>query len=371
MIDGFAVRVPMVDVTAIGAGGGSIARLDAAGALRVGPQSAGSAPGPACYGRGGAAPTVTDASLVLGYLNPDNFAGGALRLDPDRARRAIDSAIARPLGMSVERAALGIHRVVNTQMGEAMRLVSIGRGIDPRGYTLLPLGGAGPVHATALAGELGIARILVPPHPGVLSAAGLLRAPVEHEVSAAYPRKLADARWPELAEALARLDETCAGLMRAEGIAPGEAAVGHAADVCYVGQGYHLDIPLKDGDPDPLGRLYRDFLAAHDRIYGHATEAPARIVNLRAVHRFAVAPVELAARPPPAAAAATRTRPILTDASVGFETATVYDRTGLAPGAVFDGPAVIEQIDTTTVVARGWRCGTDGSGGLIVRPILA
>src|SRR5262249_11638755 len=206
--------------------------------------------------------TVPDASVILGYINPDYFAGGALRLEPKLARQAVTERIAARLGMAVERAALGIHRVVNAQMAEAMRLVSIGRGIDPRGYTLVPLGGAGPLHAAALAAELGIARILVPPHPGVLSAAGLLAAPVEHELSAAFPRALADADWAELAVALAELDAGCAAVMAGEGVPAGAASVRHFADVCYIGQGYHLEISLLDGDPpgepDPLGALYRD-----------------------------------------------------------------------------------------------------------------
>lgn len=215
VIDGYTVRVPMVDVTAIGARGGSIAVLDDAGALRVGPQSAGSEPGPACYGRGGAEPTVTDASLVLGYLDPDYFAGGMLRLDRERARGVIAPLAAR-MGVGVETAVLGIHRVVNAQMAEAMRLVSIGRVIDPRGYTLLPLGGAGPIHAAALAAELAICRIIVPPHPGVLSAAGLLCAPIEHELSAAFPRPLAGADWGETETTLAGLDQSCVRLMQGE-----------------------------------------------------------------------------------------------------------------------------------------------------------
>ena len=219
VIDGYTVRVPMVDVTAIGAGGGSIARIDDAGSLRVGPQSAGSDPGPACYGRGGAHATVTDASLVLGYLDPFYFAGGTLRLDPERARASIAPLAAR-MGVPVETAALGIHRVVNAQMAEAMRLVSIGRGIDPRFYTLVPLGGAGPLHAVALAAELGISRILVPPHPGVLSAAGLLAAPIEHELSAAFPRALAGLDPREVGAALGPLDGACARLMR-RGRGPG------------------------------------------------------------------------------------------------------------------------------------------------------
>ena len=375
VIDGYTIRVPMVDVTAIGAGGGSIARLDDAGALRVGPQSAGSEPGPACYGRGGGEPTVTDASLVLGYLDPDYFAGGTLRLDVERARRALAPLAAR-MGVSVETAALGIHRVVNAQMAEAMRLVSIGRGIDPRGYTLLPLGGAGPVHAAALAAELGIRRIVVPPHPGVLSAAGLLAAPVEHELSTAFPRPLAEATWPEVQQALAALDAGCARLMAGEAGASGAGEVRHLADICYIGQGYHLEILLRpgrlDGDADALAALYRDFLAAHDRIYGYAAPAPARIVNLRAVHRVA-APVPPAPRPPAGAdrsgeRSAARRRQVLVDPASGPELAEIYRRTELAAGTSGAGPAVIEQPDTTVLVPSGWRWHVADAAALILEP---
>ncbi|HWD58689.1 MAG TPA: hydantoinase/oxoprolinase family protein, partial [Stellaceae bacterium] len=371
VIDGYTVRVPMVDVTAIGAGGGSIALIDDAGALRVGPQSAGSEPGPACYGRGGSAATVTDASLVLGYLDADYFAGGTLRLDPARARAAIEPIAAR-LGCGVETAALGIHRVVNAQMAEAMRLVSIGRGIDPRGYALLPLGGAGPIHAAALAAELGMSRIVVPPHPGVLSAAGLLAAPVEHELSAAFGRALADTSPADIAAALAPLDAACTRLMAGEGTALGPAQLRHFADVCYIGQGYHLEIPLRDagaGEPDLLAALYRDFLAAHDRVYGYAAKSPARIVNLRTVHRVPMtAPAVSAlrqgtARPP-------RDRRVLIDPARGIETAAVHDRAALAPGAEFAGPAIVEQPDTTTLVPSGWRCQVDAAGNLLLEPVV-
>ena len=366
VIDGYTVRVPMVDVTAIGAGGGSIAVLDDAGALRVGPQSAGSEPGPACYGRGGAEPTVTDASLVLGYLDPDYFAGGMLRLDHERARGVIAPLAAR-MGVGVETAALGIHRVVNAQMAEAMRLVSIGRGIDPRGYTLLPLGGAGPIHAAALAAELGICRIIVPPHPGVLSAAGLLCAPIEHELSAAFPRPLAGADWGETETTLAGLDQGCMQLMQGERVAADGVQIHHFADVCYIGQGYHLEIPLAEHDPEPLATLYRDFLAAHDRIYGHATEAPARIVSLRAVHRVTMAPPMLAAPAVPSARPRRRRR-VLIDAACGFQTAVIVDRASLAPGAEIAGPAIVEQPDATTLVPTGWRCRAQSAGNLLLEP---
>jgi len=372
VIDGYTVRVPMVDVTAIGAGGGSIAVLDDAGALRVGPRSAGSEPGPACYGRGGDAATVTDASLVLGYLDPDYFAGGTLRLDPERARQAIAATVADKMGVSIETAALGIHRVVNAQMAEAMRLVSIGRGIDPRGYALLPLGGAGPIHAAALAAELGISRIIVPPHPGVLSASGLLRAPIEHEVSAAFPRALAEAEWTQVAAALAELDAACARLMQGERVAADAVTVRHFADLCYIGQGYHLEIPLRANEPEPLAALYRDFLAAHDRVYGYAAASPARFVNLRAVHRVA-SPAPTTAPPalaPPPGGRPDRSRRVLIDPALGFETAIVLDRLRLAPGYQFVGPAIVEQLDTTTLVPGNWRGRVESGGNLLLEPAL-
>jgi N-methylhydantoinase A/oxoprolinase/acetone carboxylase beta subunit len=366
-IGGYPVRVGMVDVNAIGAGGGSIAWLDSAGGLRVGPHSAGSEPGPACYGRGGAQATVTDASLVLGYLDPGYFAGGTLKLDPARAREVIGDTIARPLGLGVEQAALGIHRVVNAQMAEGIRLVSIRQGHDPRRFTLLPLGGAGPLHATQLARELGLSRILVPRYPGVLSAAGLLAAPVEHELSQAFARPLAGLAMAEVAAVLAGLDRACADLMaheRLDGLAP---RVGYFADVCYIGQAYHLEVPLDPAAPDALARLHRDFVAAHDRVYGHATEAPARLVNLRSVHQALAGP-ELDDGPwrPSGRPALKGRRPILLAEPASPVAATIWDRAALAPGDTVEGPAVIEQDDTTTLVEPGWRARVDGHGNLVM-----
>jgi len=206
----------------------------------------------------------------------------------------------------------------------------------------------------------------VPPHPGVLSAAGLLGAPVEHEVSSAYPQPFATASWPDVAANLSKLDGRCASLMQQEGIAPGAAEIRYFADICYIGQGYHLGIPLHDTDPDPVGRLYRDFLAAHDRVYGHATEAPARFVNLRSVHR-----VKIAGPVPASSAEAPHTaikghRPVLIDTTAGFETATVYDRSALSPGMELSGPAIVEQADTTVVLPRDWRCSVAQTGILIL-----
>jgi N-methylhydantoinase A len=366
MLDGYAVRVPMVDVNAIGAGGGSIAWLDGAKSLRVGPASAGSEPGPACYDRGGELPTVTDASIVLGYIDPDYFAGGSLRLKPELARRAIEQKIALPLGMSVEQAALGIHRVVNANMAEGIRFVSVKRGIDPRRFGLVPLGGGGPVHAVALARELGIRRIIVPRHPGVLSASGLLAAPIEHEAATAFHDALDKVGKEHLAREFAALDRQCAELMRSEGVAAAAVEIQYYADVCYIGQSYHLEIPLTL-DSDTVARVKRDFYAAHDRIYGHSAEGPVQFVNLRAVHQAPAAASALNGGYVAAAGEARKAaRRILTEKSAGFVEAQVYERSRIKPGTTFYGPAIVEQADTTTVVEPGWRAEVDAGGNLII-----
>jgi N-methylhydantoinase A len=367
-IDGFTVRVPMVDVTAIGSGGGSIAWLDTAGLLRVGPESAGADPGPACYARGGERPTVTDASVVLGTIDATAFAGGTMRLDPARARQAISRHIAVPLGISVEQAALGIHRVLNAQMAEAIRLVSIGRGIDPRGYALIPLGGAGPMHATALAEDLGMGVIVVPPHPGVLAAAGLLGAPVEHEVSAAFPRPLDDVSLVDVRQALQPLDSQCADLMRQEAETGGRVEISHFADVCYIGQSHHLQVPLDATKADALLRVYRDFQATHNRIYGHHTDSPARIVNLRSVHSIASTRVEAhsAVSPTPSNRDPGH-RPIWVRQARAPVEAAIWQRDLLAPGTTIPGPAIIEQADTTTLVEPGWTARATNRALLIER----
>ncbi|MBM3572329.1 MAG: hydantoinase/oxoprolinase family protein [Alphaproteobacteria bacterium] len=366
VIDGFPVRVAMVDVNSIGAGGGSIAWLDRAGGLRVGPHSAGSEPGPACYGRGGNEPTVTDASIVLGYVNPNYFAGGSLKLDPERAR-AVIAKLAQPLGLTVEQAALGIHRVLNAQMAEGIRLVSIRQGLDPRQYALLPLGGGGPVHATALARELSIGRIVVPRYPGVLSAAGLLAAPVEHEVSAAFARPLQAPSAPELRVELAKLDRQCDALMAAETIERSTVTIHYFADVCYIGQAYSLEIPLHLDGAEPLARLYDDFLKVHDRVYGHATPSPARIVNIRTIHRAGGMEVLDDAEAGRGGAQPQKgTRRILVAGQRDFIDAAVYDREATAPGYAFRGPAIVEQQDTTTLVEPGWLGIIDRVGNLIL-----
>ena len=367
VIDNFPVRVPMVDVNTFGAGGGSIAWLDEGGGLRVGPQSAGAEPGPACYGRGGGEATVTDASLVLGYINPDYFAGGSVQLQPELAREVIARKVAEPLSLTVEQAALGIHRVLNTQISEGIRLVSVRQGLDPRDFALIALGGAGPLHATALASDLSISTIIVPQHPGVLSAAGLLAAQTEHELSAAFPRMMEGLAVSDIRETLEALDRRCAALMETERVASADVDISYFADMCYVGQGYHLEIPLDLAAADPIARLYEDFLEVHDRVFGHSTRSPARIVNLRSVHRAGSPLAAVDAPAPPATGEARKgARSILLPETERATEAAIYERALLADADEIDGPAIIEQHDTTTLIEPGWRGRMDGCGNLVI-----
>ncbi|MDR4126872.1 hydantoinase/oxoprolinase family protein [Yanghanlia caeni] len=365
VIDGYPLRVPMVDVNSIGSGGGSIAWVDAAGGLRVGPESAGSEPGPACYGRGGERPTVTDASVVLGYIDPANFSGGALTLNPDLARKAIGT-LAKELGMSIEETALGIHRIVNAQMAEGIRLVSIRQGLDPRQFAMMPLGGGGALHITPLARDLGITRVVVPPYPGVLAAAGLLAAPVEHEAATAYGQDVETLDIDHMNGVLGTLDAECSALMAAEDVDPTTTRIHHFADICYTGQGYTLSVELKKTG-DVIGSMYEDFIEIHRRVYGYATRSPARIVNLRAVHQaggsetidsseFSVKEGEL--KP--------GKRMIRVSTVNGEIEAAIYQRETLPAGAEFEGPAIVEQVDTTTLIEPGWHARVDEKGNLIL-----
>jgi N-methylhydantoinase A len=365
-IEGYPVRVSMVDVNTIGAGGGSLAWIDGAGGLRVGPASAGSEPGPACYGRGGTQATVTDASVVLGYLDPASFAGGSMRLHADKALSTIRDTVATPLGLSPEEAALGIHRVINSHMAEGIRLVSIRQGHDPRRFALLPLGGAGPLHACPLAEDLGMTQIVVPRHPGVLSAAGLLAAPIEHEAAAAFPFAMAEASLERMRATIATIDRACAERMAAESIGAAPVTIRRFADVCYVGQAYTLEIEFHPDASDPIERLKADFYAAHDRIYGYAPQVPVKLVNLRSVHSVAgLAGIDDGAWEPTSDPIEKRSVIIRVGDGRTVE-AKVLDRMAMPAGFAFEGPAIIEQPDTTTLVTPGWRGRIDDAGIMIL-----
>jgi N-methylhydantoinase A len=366
----YPVRTPMVDVNTIGAGGGSIAWIDAAGGLRVGPRSAGAEPGPACYARGGDEATVTDASLVLGYLNPTRFAGGAMKLDVTAAERAL-TAIGRRLGVDAVAAAAGIHRVVNARMADQIRLVTIKRGYDPRQFALVVLGGAGPVHGAALAAEMGMAEVLVPEAPGVLAAFGLLAAAIEHHHARTLQARTDGADLAAINRCLAELDAAGRGRMREEGVPAQEVNVAYAADMRYVGQAYELEVALTAPvTPDRVPEIVAAFHAVHERVYGYArAQQPVEFVNFRAVHTFPL--------PRPVLTPATRDGS-LQAALIGerrayfdrFVSTAIYERARLPLGARLAGPAIVEQPDTTTVIPPGVAALVDDAGNLRLRRAL-
>jgi N-methylhydantoinase A len=363
----YPLRLPMVDVETVGAGGGSIAQVDPSGSLRVGPRSAGADPGPAAYGRGGVEATVTDASLVLGYLNPTGLAGGRLPLSLQLAERAIAGRVAGPLGLGVDEAAAGVHRVINAVMADALRLVSVRRGHDPRRFALVALGGAGPVHAGRLAAELGIPLAIVPAAPGVLSALGLLVADVDHQEWTSLRSRLDGLEPVRLSDVLARLEAVCAERMRRDGIAPEAVRVSRVAELRYVGQSYELQVPLPEG---PTGAATVDacaerFHAVHRAVYGQSDPGGAvELVSLRVQHRAALASPERLLVPSGDGTAPTERAAYFPE--LGRVPTPVWSRSALTVGQRLPGPAIVEQPDTTTVVYPGQTLRVDASGSLLI-----
>ena len=366
----YPLNVPMVDVRTIGAGGSSIAQVDAGGGLRVGPDSAGAEPGPACYGRGGALPTVTDASFVLGYLNPATFAGG-IDIDIDKAAAALHRHLAAPLGLSLVEAALGVHAIVNANMADALRLVSIRRGHDPRDFVLLPFGGAGPLNAGRVAEACGMKRILVPPTPGVLSALGLMLAPTRHEAMASYDVPAASARVADMAAILAGLDRECRRRMRVDGVDPAACSTEYFAEMRYVGQSHELEVALGGAVHEGLAAAAEAaFHQVHGQTYNHSDAAvPTEFVALRAVHQCPppesrlLEPQEAdAAAPPPQPSF----RPACLSAAAGHRDIPVYQREALPVGFQFPGPAIVEQADTTTLIYPGHWARVDSFANILV-----
>ena len=364
----YPLNVPMIDVRTIGAGGSSIAYVDEGGALKVGPESAGADPGPACYGRGGTEPTVTDASFVLGYLNTKTFAGG-LEIDVDKSREAIQKKIADPLGMSLTEAALGIHAIVNSNMAQTLRLVSIKRGHDPRDFVLIPFGGAGPLNAGRLAEDASIKRVLIPPTPGVLSAMGLMLTPIQHEAMASYETASADASVKEILDIFEPLDASCRRKMENDQVDPATTEVEYLAEMRYIGQAHELEVVIGESiDEDTISTAIAGFHGAHQRAYSHSDpEAPTEFVTLRTVHRKR--PDEeslLQTRESVANTPEPQYRQACLDAEVGYEDVPVYTRKALPAGFEFSGPAIIEQSDTTTLIYRNHHARVDKQGNIIV-----
>jgi len=358
-VAGVPLRTPAVDVETVGAGGGSVAWTDAGGALRVGPESAGADPGPACYGNGGTEPTVTDAAVVLGYIGPDASLGGGLGLDFDAARDALaDLAAAADIGDAgrgdaadpATAAARGVGRVANATMARAIRSVTVERGRDPREFDLVAFGGAGPMHAAALADRLGIGRVLVPGAAGVLSAYGLLAADETHDAARTVRLGLSNATAGDLAAAFDALEARALD----DASSPDAARIERAADCRYAGQRFEVTVSADpedaDGSVDPATLASR-FGDAHERAYGHRLDAAVEAVTLRVT---ATVPVEAPTVAREGAADAARGSRTVTFPRTGAAAATVFDRDALAPDADVTGPAVLAGAESTTVVPPGW-----------------
>ena len=378
-VNHYALALPSMEIKTIGAGGGSIAWIDDGGLLRMGPQSAGAAPGPACYGLGGAEPTCTDANLVLGYLSPAFFAGGRMRLDAEAAQRAIRERIAGPLGMDVVDAASGMYQVINVNMAAAIREISVQKGYDPREFPLLCAGGAGPIHGASIAAELGIRRIVVPRDSSIFCAAGMLRTDLKRDYvrSVAQPLPQVDGpagRDDRIGELAALLEAQARAALDAEGFSRSRQRLRFSLDLRYLGQ-YHevnVGVPaklLKEGAWDGIRRLFH---RQHDRMYGYSLADDGTVVEILNLRLAAIgvtvkpAPERQARVAASAARALKGERPAYQPDRKAFRTVSVFDGDRLRHGHRVAGPAIIESVNTTIVVPGGYLAEYDEQGNCLL-----
>jgi len=362
---GYTLKVPAIDLAEVGAGGGSHVWIDAAGALQVGPESAGASPGPVCYDAGGEIPTVTDANLLLGYLNPEYLVGGAVRLSLDKARRVFEERIARTLGMGLERAAHGAHLIAASNMIRAIKAVSTERGRDARDFALFAFGGNGPVFACGMAAALGIRRIVVPPSAGLFSSFGLLYADVEHHYSRTLRRLLRGSDRREIEQPWDALAKQALDQLAAEGFTGGKAKIRRSAALHYHGQTYELTVPLPDGPLD-FAWLEEAFGREHEKTYGHRAgpDEPVELVSIQVVGHGVregpsvperVRPSRPEPQPPPA-------RRAYFGADIGWIETAVIRRSDLSKPR--GGPLIIEEYDSTCVIPPGARAELDAGGNI-------
>lgn len=369
---GYPIRTPVIDLVEIGAGGGSIAWVDPGGVLRVGPRSAGADPGPACYGQGGTEPTVTDANLVLGRLNPGYLLGGDLKLNSERAHAAIEQRIAQPLALDVVRAAHSIVEIANVAMINALRLVSVQRGHDPRDFALTAFGGAGPLHANRLAQEMNIPVTVIPTSPGTASALGLLVTDITYDYATTLIERVDRLQPAAVANVFANLRRQGAEALAAAGVASSDMAFVRQVDLRYVGQSYELTLAYPDGEAtgDSLGNLLQEFHAEHDRVYGHSVAGePVETVNLRLTALGTIVKPPLLAKDVVAQelhAARLSSRQVYFGEAGEFVDCPVYDRYRLAAGMVVPGPAIVEEYDSTSVIHPGYYAAVDNYGTLLI-----
>jgi N-methylhydantoinase A len=365
---GYTLKVPAIDLAEVGAGGGSHVWIDAGGALQAGPESAGALPGPVCYDKGGDVPTITDANVLLGYINPNHLVGGALKLKADKARAAFEEKIARPLGMPVERAAYGAHLIVASNMIRAIKAVSTERGRDPRDFALFAFGGNGPLFAAGMAASLGINRVLVPPAAGLFSSFGLLYADVEHHYARTFRRLLRQADLGEIGKAWGALAQQARGQLAAEGFTGDQARSRRSAALHYKGQSYELTVPVPDGpiDASMVTHLERAFGEEHERTYGHRAGAdePVELVSIQLVGSGLRESGIAGVRPEQRRASAPTSRPAYFGDEHGWLETPVVDRADLAAGRA--GPFIVEEYDATCVVPPGARAELDSAGNIVI-----
>jgi N-methylhydantoinase A len=352
---GLPVKLPVVDMIEIGVGGGSLAGVDALGLLKVGPRSAGADPGPVCYARGGTQPTVTDADLVLGYLDPEFFLGGEMALDVEGARAAIDREVTPPLGLSVEEAAWGIHTIVNENMANAARVHAVERGKDPAAVPMFAFGGAGPVHASGVARALGAPAVVAPRGAGVMSAFGFLTAPLSFDFVRSWRCELAEADLAEVNRFLAAMEDDGVALLAESGLPAADVRHERFADLRYVGQGHEVQVPLPPGELGDVDDLVERFEREYDRLYGRrGPRVPVEAITWRVVSSGPRPLLQSAASGEATGAQPQRgTRSAWFPSLGGYVETPVYDRYALTPGLAFTGPALVEERESTLVVGAG------------------
>ena len=370
-VHGYPIKVPMLDIHTVGAGGGSIAYIDSGGLLKVGPRSAGADPGQACYDKGNPEPAVTDANVVLQTLNPEHLLGGRMKIRRDLSVRAVGR-LAERLGLGIPETAQGILSVVTANMARAIRVISVQRGHDPRDYALMAFGGAGPLHAARLARELEIGRVLVPANPGILCAMGLLLTDLRADFALTRLLPATEASTADVAGAFAALAERADRWFEHEGIATHHRRLARTVDMRYHGQNYELSVAVPEGaiGPATMQALASGFAEAHRQRYGFAADGdPVQLVTLRVEATGTVRKAELKAHPdagPDASAAIVHRRPVWLAEARDFVPTPIYARDSLRPGNRFAGPAIVEQMDATTLVPPGTTARVDAYLNLIL-----
>ncbi|OLC60116.1 MAG: methylhydantoinase [Ktedonobacter sp. 13_1_40CM_4_52_4] len=373
---GLPIKVPVIEMIEIGAGGGSIARIDPLGLLKVGPESAGAEPGPACYGLGGTEPTVTDADLVLGYLDPDYFLGGRIKLDLAAARLAIKVRVADRLGIPVEAAAWGIHQIVNESMANAARIHTLERGKDPHRFPLFAFGGAGPVHGCRIAKALGSPVVIVPFGAGVISAVGFLTAPLAFDFVRSWPGRIDSLDWQKANMLLAEMEAEGQALLEASDVQTGQISHRREADIRYVGQGHEVRVPLPDGqlDSSSISTITTSFEEVYRRLYERLSPSvPIEIISWRIISSGPKPEVRLEVphtESKTAQAALKGRREAYFPELGGYSTIPVYDRYRLFPGENFSGPAIVEERESTIIVGPDRHFRIDEQWNLIIEPLF-